>query len=53
MKKTKVKEFEKTVDNFNGHLPVLKVNAGFEQIEETNYYNTFFGTIRLHKARKT
>lgn len=45
--------FETTGDNFNGRLPELIKKAGFEQIEETNRCNTFFGTIRLHKARKT
>lgn len=42
-----------TADNFNGLLPALMREAGFEKIEETNRYNTFFGTIRLHKAHKT
>lgn len=42
-----------TADNFKGLLPALMREAGFKQIEETNRYNTFFGTIRLHKAHKT
>ena len=42
-----------TADNFNGLLPKLMREAGFKKIEETNRYNTFFGTIRLHKAHKT
>ena len=45
--------FETTADNFNGLLPTLIAEAGFEQIEETNRCNTVFGTIRLHKAQKT
>lgn len=45
--------FETTADNFNGLLPELMTNAGFIEIEETNRCNTFFGTIRLHKAHKT
>ena len=44
--------YETTADNFNGLVPNLMREAGFEEIEETNRYNTFFGTIRLHKARK-
>jgi ubiquinone/menaquinone biosynthesis C-methylase UbiE len=44
--------FETTADNFDGLLPKLIADAGFEQIEETSYYNTLFGTIRLHKSRK-
>jgi len=45
--------FETTADNFNGFLPKLMADAGFEQIEETNHYNTLFGTIRLHRSRRT
>ena len=45
--------YETTADNFNGLLPKLIAEAGFKEIEETNRYNTFFGTIRLHKAHKT
>jgi ubiquinone/menaquinone biosynthesis C-methylase UbiE len=44
--------YETTADNFNGLLPGLMADAGFEEIEETNRYNTIFGTIRLHKAHK-
>jgi ubiquinone/menaquinone biosynthesis C-methylase UbiE len=45
--------FETTADNFNGFLPRMMADAGFEQIEETNHYNTLFGTIRLHSSRNT
>ncbi len=45
--------FETTADNFNGLLPKIMADAGFEQIEETNHYNTLFGTIRLHRSRRT
>ncbi len=44
---------ETTADNFNGLLPALMTDSGFKEIEETNRYNTFFGTIRLHRAHKT
>jgi hypothetical protein len=44
--------FETTADNFAGLLPKFIAEAGFEQVEETSYYNTLFGTIRLHKSRK-
>ncbi len=44
---------ETTADSFNGLLPKLMTDEGFENIEETNYYNSLFGTIRLHKARNT
>lgn len=44
--------FETTTDNFNGLLPKLLADTGFENIKETNSFNTLFGTIRLHKARK-
>lgn len=44
--------FETTADNFNGLLPKLIADAGFETIEEINHFNTLFGTIRLHRSRK-
>ena len=44
--------FETTADNFDGLLPELISDAGFEDIEETSSFNTLFGTIRLHKALK-
>lgn len=44
--------YETTADNFDGRLPKLMNEAGFKKIRETNRYNTFFGTIRLHKAIK-
>jgi len=43
---------ETTADSFNGLLPKLMTDAGFEKVEETNYYNSLFGTIRLHQSRK-
>ncbi len=45
--------FETTADNFNGFLPKMMEDAGFEEIKETNHYNTVFGTIRLHRSRRT
>lgn len=44
---------ETTADNFAGLLPKLMADAGFETIEETNHFNSAFGTIRLLKSRKT
>lgn len=44
--------WETTADNFGGHLPALIEAAGFEEVKETKYYNTMFGTIRLHRSRK-
>lgn len=44
--------FEMTSDNFNGNLPELIKKAGFEKVEETKYFNTLFGTIRLYKSLK-
>ncbi|MFZ1700970.1 MAG: class I SAM-dependent methyltransferase [Pyrinomonadaceae bacterium] len=45
--------FETTGDNFNGLLPQLMADAGFASIEETNHFNSLFGTIRLHKCRNS
>ena len=44
--------FETTADSFNGLLPQLMANAGFESIVETNHFNSLFGTIRLHKCNR-
>ncbi|MDQ3711993.1 MAG: class I SAM-dependent methyltransferase [Acidobacteriota bacterium] len=43
---------ETTADSFNGLLPKLLMDAGFEMVEETNSFNSLFGTIRLHRSRK-
>lgn len=44
--------FETTADNFNGLLPGLLADSGFVTIEETDYSNTLFGTIRLLRSRR-
>lgn len=44
--------YKTTADNFDGRLPKLIEKAGFENVEETNRFNTLFGTIRLHKSCK-
>ena len=44
--------YETTADNFDGLVPQLMKQAGFEEIEETHDFNTLFGTIRLHRSRK-
>ncbi len=43
---------ETTGDNFKGLLPSLVSEAGFRETEETQYFNSLFGTIRLLKAKK-
>jgi ubiquinone/menaquinone biosynthesis C-methylase UbiE len=43
---------ETTADSFNGLLPKLMLDAGFETVRETNYYNSLFGTIRFHQSSK-
>ena len=43
---------ETTADSFNGLLPKFMADAGFDMVEETNNFNSLFGTIRLHKSRK-
>ena len=45
--------FETTADNFNGLLPEFIKDSRFETVEETDSFNTLFGTIRLHESRKT
>jgi ubiquinone/menaquinone biosynthesis C-methylase UbiE len=44
---------ETTADSFNGLLPALMAESGFGEIEETDSFNSLFGTIRLHRSRKT
>lgn len=41
-----------TKDSYQGELPELMREAGFSNIIETADYNTFFGTLRLHRAEK-
>lgn len=43
---------ETTQDNFKGLLPSLVNEAGFRKREETLFFNSLFGTIRLLKAKK-
>lgn len=44
---------ETTADSFAGLLEKLMADAGFKAIEETSYFNSLFGTIRLLQSRKT
>ncbi len=44
--------FETTGDNVHGMLPELMATAGFEQVDETGFVATMFGTISLYSARK-
>lgn len=43
---------ETTLDNFDGRLPAMVVDAGFTGVQETSHFNSLFGTIRLLKAIK-
>lgn len=43
---------ETTADSFDGLLPKLMTDAGFGTVEETNNFNSMFGTLRLHKSTK-
>lgn len=45
--------FETTADSFNGLLPKFMADAGFASIEETTHFNSLFGTIRLHKCKRS
>lgn len=42
--------FEPTADNFKGALPALMAESGLARIEETVFFDTVFGTIRLYKS---
>ena len=41
-----------TKDNFAGLLPEFIWQSGFAAVEETQHFNSLFGTIRLHRAHK-
>lgn len=43
---------ETTEDNFQGRLPNLMLEAGFQKVEERARFDTIFGTLRLYSARK-
>ena len=43
---------ETTKDSYGGKLPALIELAGFTEVVETATFNTLFGTLRLHKAKK-
>lgn len=43
---------EMTADNFRGLLPSLVAEAGFREVEETQHFDSLFGTVRLIQAKK-
>ncbi len=43
---------ETTADSFNGLLPEFIAQTGFLAVNETQHFNSLFGTIRLVKAGK-
>ncbi len=44
--------FEEVSDNIKGCLPVMFLQAGFEQVEEMARYTTVAGTLSLYRAKK-
>lgn len=47
-----MRRLEETADNFKGMLPKMMDEAGFDDIQEINNYNTLFSTVTLYKASK-
>lgn len=45
-------KFEHTVENFNGQIPLLLEEAGFENVEETAHLDSIFGPLSLYRAIK-
>lgn len=43
---------ETTADHFEGRLPAIIANAGFDGVEQVGQFNSLFGTIRLIRAVK-
>lgn len=44
--------FETTADSANGTLPELMSKSGFHDVTEGRWYNTIYGTLRMHKGVK-
>ena len=44
--------FKTTADNVKGLLPAYMTDVGFQDVTNTNHFNTIFGTLRLMKATK-
>lgn len=47
-----IRHFEEVADNFDGKVPPLIKNAGFNKVDETGKYNSLYGTVVLLKAIK-
>jgi ubiquinone/menaquinone biosynthesis C-methylase UbiE len=47
-----MQHFEHTQDNFEGKLPLLMHNAGFDQVIELSHINTIFGPLSFVRAVK-
>lgn len=43
---------ERAGDNVKGLLPVMMRAAGFELVEESDYFTTVFGSLSLYRGRK-
>ena len=43
---------ERAGDNVRGLLPVMMREAGFELVEESDYFTTVFGSLSLYRGRK-
>lgn len=47
-----MQRFEEMSDNIKGLLPEMMRRAGFERVEELDYYRTIVGGLSLYKAEK-
>lgn len=43
---------ERAGDNVKGLLPVMMGEAGFELVDESDYFTTIFGSLSLYRGRK-
>jgi hypothetical protein len=43
---------ERADDNVKGLLPVMMREAGFELVEESDYFTTVIGSLSLYRGRK-
>jgi hypothetical protein len=44
--------FEQTADNFNGRLPAMLSEAGFDSVSETVRVTNIFGPVWFYEAHK-
>ena len=47
-----IHRLEEAADNVTGRLPEILREAGFDQVEETGWHSTIFGSLSFYRSRK-